>query len=344
MELRARNNELLIKLIIAKSKEICKSLKPSQATKGRPKVYEDYIIIAALLIKTLERLSLRNLEERLKDIFPQVPDFTTIYYRFKKLNQDYLKELIEQTAKQIIEELKAKELYCLIADGTGFGYAQTYNLPWKKGKELREVGSHVKTELLVGVVKNRSIALSVQIGKAYADENTLLKDMLAKLDIKAKYFLGDAYYGKSVEILKLVKEKGMSAIIPVRDTIHMKVRNSYRLWAKENYEKKRDIYKRNRYRVEQVIGIVKNKFGDRDMTKDFHVASLYVLGRFVLYNLMLLLGVLLLCFYAFQWGLSLRSLLDKLLRFFKQALYRLKNQTFEQWVKERKRDGFIRIL
>ncbi len=118
-----------------------------------------------------------------------------------------------------------------MADGTGFGYAQTYNLPWKKGKELREVSSHVKTELLVGVVKNRSIALSIQTVKAYADENTLLKDMLAKLDIRAKYFFGDAYYGKSVEILKLVKDKGMCAIAPVRDTIHMKVRNSYRLWG-----------------------------------------------------------------------------------------------------------------
>jgi ribosomal protein L15 len=72
-------------------------------------------------------------KERLKDIFPKVPDFTTIHYRFKKLNQDYLKELIEQTARQIIEELEAKELYCLIADGTGSGYAQTYNLTWKKG-------------------------------------------------------------------------------------------------------------------------------------------------------------------------------------------------------------------
>ncbi len=90
-----------------------------------------------------------------------------MHYRFKKLNQDYLKELIEQTAKQTIEKLKAKELYCLIADGKGFWYAQTDNLP--------------------------------------------SSDMLAKLGIKAKYFLGDAHEGKSAEMLKLVKEKGMSA-------------------------------------------------------------------------------------------------------------------------------------
>ncbi|ADO45603.1 hypothetical protein Hydth_1215 [Hydrogenobacter thermophilus TK-6] len=51
--MRKKKNKQLIKLILAKSKEICKSISKSQNTKrGRPKVYEDYIIISALLIKT----------------------------------------------------------------------------------------------------------------------------------------------------------------------------------------------------------------------------------------------------------------------------------------------------
>ncbi|RMH79403.1 MAG: hypothetical protein D6674_07835 [Acidobacteria bacterium] len=72
--MKAKHKKHLIKLIIAKSKQICKSLKPTSRTRGRPKVYKDHIIIAALLIKTLERPSLINLEERPKDIFPKVPD------------------------------------------------------------------------------------------------------------------------------------------------------------------------------------------------------------------------------------------------------------------------------
>ena len=48
--------------------------------------------------------------------------------------------------------------------------------------------------------------------------------------------------------------------------------------------------------MEQVIGIVKNRFGDRDRVRDFHTASLYVLARFALYNLILLYKFLLLCF------------------------------------------------
>ncbi len=326
--MKVKHKKFLIKLIISKSKKICKTLKSTPKTRGRPKLYPDYIIVAALLIKTLEKLSLRDLEEKLKDLLPKVPDFTTIHYRFKKLNQDYLKDMIEQTAKEIMKQLKAKELYCLIADGTGFGYAQTYNLTWKRGKKLREVNSHIKTEILVGVVKNKSIVLSVNTDKAYADENRLLREMLSKLDIRSKYFLGDSYYGKSVETLKIIKEKGMKAIIPVRDTFRMKVRDSYRVWAKDNYENNRDIYRRNRYKVEQVIGIVKNRFGDRDRTKDFYIGSLYVLGRFALYNLMLLVSILLLCFYAFDYMLSIRCLFYKLFRFFQQAQLHLTNIRF----------------
>jgi len=48
------------------------------------------------------------------------------------------------------------------------------------------------------------------------------------------------------------------------------------------------IYRKVRYRAKQVIGIVKNKFGDKDNVINFHVACLYVLARFALYNLTLL--------------------------------------------------------
>jgi len=97
------------------------------------------------------------------------------------------------------------------------------------------------------------------------------------------------------EICKGFEEgKGAIAIVPVRDTLHTKVRDTHRLWAKRNYELRRKVYKKNRGFVEQCIGKAKNSMGDRDWTKDFHTASLYVLGRFVLLNLALLAELLLL--------------------------------------------------
>jgi len=308
--MRTRNNKQLIELILTKSREICNTLRPSQHSKrGRPRAYEDHLIVAALLIKILENLSLRDLEERLKDLFPKVPDFTTLHYRFKKLEQSYLKKLIEKTAEEIMERLQAKEFHCLIADGTGFGYAQAYELKWKKGEELRNVKSHVKTEVLIGTVQGKAVVVGVNTGKPYADENTLLRPMLKDLKFRARYFLGDAYYGKSVGVLKEIKELGMEAIVPVRDTTHTRVRNEYRLWAKRNYEVRGKVYRKNRFRVEQVIGIVKNRFGDRDRVRDFHTACLYVLGRFVLYNLILLLKLSLLWLKLLRDGLLLGYLI-----------------------------------
>ena len=295
--MRIKNNKRLIKLILKKSREICKSLKKRKKRKrGRPPLYEDHIIVSALLIKTLKGLSLRDLQEELHSLFPKVPNFTTLCYRFKKLNQDCLILLIRQTAEEIKEKLGATEFHCLIADGTGFGYGEPYQLRLRKGRELREVKSHVKTEVLVGVVKGKTPVVEVNTGRPYADENRLLMQMLEGMEVRARYFVGDAYYGKSVKVLKKVKELNMIAIVPVKDTVHTRVRDVYRQWARRSYEDRREVYRRNRFRVEQVIGIVKNVMGDRDWTKDFYVASLYVLGRFAIYNLALLEELLLLLF------------------------------------------------
>jgi len=213
---------------------------------------------------------------------------------------------MRQTAKEIMKMLKAKEFCCLIADGTRFGYGETYRMNWEKGKELRKVKFHVKTEVLVGIVRGKTVVVDVNVGKGYSDENKLLVPMLERLEVRARYFLGDAYYGKSVKVLKKIKKLRIIGIIPVRDTLRTNVRNKYRLWVKENYELRREVYRKNRYRVEQIIGKAKNGMGDRDWTKDFHTAGSYVLARFVILNLALLLELLLLSLF--------------LLRFFKQVL------------------------
>ena len=105
----------------------------------------------------------------------------------------------------------------------------------------------------------------------YTKFETVPMAMLEGLSFRAKYFVGDAYYGKSVDALKRVKELGMVVVVSERDTMRRKVR----VW-------------------EWPTGTVKNTVGDRDKVEDFHVASLYVLARFVIYNLALLEELLLL--------------------------------------------------
>ncbi len=193
--------------------------------KRRPPTYPNHIIIFALLLKVLENLSLRDLEQKLKDLFPNTPDYTTLWYRFRKIENSYIKKLIHTTARKIMKKLKAKEFHCLIADGTGFGYSDTFKLLWMKGKEIRQVRSHVKTEILVGVVKGKAVVVGVNTGRAYSDECRFLNIILRHIKFRARYFLGDAYYGK-VEILRKVRGLNMCAIVPVGDTVHTRVRHS----------------------------------------------------------------------------------------------------------------------
>ena len=186
--MRIKNNKGLMRLILAKSKQLSKSIRNTPAKRGRPQKYPQHIILFALLLKTLENLSLRDLEHKLKSLFPNAPDHTTLWYRFRKIENSYLKELIHTTAREIMKKLKAKEFHCLIADGTGFGYSDTFRFMWMRGKEIRQVKSHIKTEVLVGVVKKKAIVIGVNTGRAYSDEGKLLIPMLKTLEFRAKYF------------------------------------------------------------------------------------------------------------------------------------------------------------
>jgi len=65
LRMRIRNKKELIKLILAKVEELCKTIKtkPPKTKRERPPKYPDHIILFALLLKVLENLSLRDLEE-----------------------------------------------------------------------------------------------------------------------------------------------------------------------------------------------------------------------------------------------------------------------------------------
>jgi len=269
-------------------------IQAKEKQEGRPVKYSHETILLAFVIKISLNLSFRETEEYLRKYLPpdEVPDHTTLYYRFKQFPIEKIEKLIKQTAKQIIKAQGKKEIYTAIADGTGFGYDEAYYLNHKRGAQIRKVKSHIKTEIVAGVVGNKKFVLSVKTDKAYTDENKLLLQILEDefFEIRGRYFLGDSYYGKNVKVLQKLYELGFDVIVPVKDTLRKKVRNEYRLKAKNNYEKefKKKVYKKNRYKVEQLIGNVKNWFGDRFNTKSFDMAQRFVLVSFLLYNLYML--------------------------------------------------------
>jgi len=91
--MKTRNNKKLMKFILVKVKQLCQTLETASPKRGRPKLYHDYIIVFALLLKILENLSLRDLEFLLKKLIPKAPDHTTLYYRFKKIKNIVLEKL-----------------------------------------------------------------------------------------------------------------------------------------------------------------------------------------------------------------------------------------------------------
>ncbi|MCS6875720.1 MAG: hypothetical protein NZM36_02520 [Aquificaceae bacterium] len=182
--------ELLSKLI-KKLIEQFYSQNPPPKRPGRPPVYPTEIIILAAILKIHKNVSYRTLELILKDRLGHSPDFSTIFYRFKKLNPELLSFVLSKTAEICEKVLDIKEYHAVVADATGFGYDDTVKLSYLRGKQIRQVKAHVKTEALIGVRGKKKIVLGVAVGEAYADELKLLWSMLDRAEFKAQHFVAD---------------------------------------------------------------------------------------------------------------------------------------------------------
>ncbi|MCX8164515.1 MAG: hypothetical protein N3D14_03895 [Aquificaceae bacterium] len=71
-----------------------------------------------------------------------------------------------------------------MADATGFGYNDTVKLSYIRGKQIREVKSHVKIEVLIGVRGKKKMVLGVAVDSVYFDELKLLWTMLGRVKVK----------------------------------------------------------------------------------------------------------------------------------------------------------------
>lgn len=281
--------ELLLNLI-AKLLQNCD--KPKYKSRGRPAKYPDEIIILSALLKVHLNLPYREIEKYLSMVIDknQVPDFSSIFYRIKTFDTNTLECVLNKLSNEIMHMLKIKEFYAIMADGTGFGYDETIKLSYLRGKELREVKSHIKTEILIGKWNKYILCLGVKVKEAYSDEYKMLKEIIADIgsSIESKYFIADAYYGKVDLIEYMEKEKDIRCVINIRDGIHNSVRDEGRKRVKERLDTEyyRKLYKK-RLDIERFIGNIKNRWGDRERTRVFSIAANLVVVRFILWNISL---------------------------------------------------------
>jgi len=272
--------------------------------RGRPKKYKESLIYFAFALKVARNLSYRDLEHQLKEInlFDKVPDFSSLFYRFKTLNELIIGYFIKKIASLIKNIEKTK--YSLI-DATGFGFDESFNLTMLRGKELREVKSHIRLEAIVCVSENNYTFIDgFYLDKAYSNENKMLFNLLNNYSFSSKFVIADALYSTS-KLAKYLIDKNLIPIIPTKNSLHQKVRNPYRLKLKAFYEKYSYLYKK-RNLIENTFAKIKLSFFDRENTKIFNLAKKFILMKLLLLNFATFLAIFL--FIIFQ---TLSKKLDK---------------------------------
>ncbi len=124
-------------------------LYPFKTKRGRPRKYPDDLILTLLFLQLAWKLLFRDLEHFAVQAFGRenVPDFSTYYYRLKKLPPTLLIDFLNFISRRLLGKYH-RQVRFLIVDGTGFKYDELYPLKILRGLEIKKVKSHVKTVVL----------------------------------------------------------------------------------------------------------------------------------------------------------------------------------------------------
>lgn len=103
-------DQLLAKLESYLPDEKAQSSSVSKRRPGRPKKYDDRLVLLLVALRDKYGWSLRGLEQKAKTILPkntEIPDFSSIHYRIRKL-KDHLENVRPKIIK-IIPDLPGEE-------------------------------------------------------------------------------------------------------------------------------------------------------------------------------------------------------------------------------------------
>jgi len=307
MKARRLNFQQILKLsktyMHRRGQALIQYLYPFKTKRGRPRKYSDYLILSLLFLQVAWRLSFRDLEHFAAQIFGRenVPDFSTYYYRLKKLPHILLIDYLNFTSRRLLGKYH-RQIKFLIVDGTGFKYDEIYPLRILRGLEIKRVKSHVKTVVLsVHLENGKRFILTVFPERSYSSEvkvgeriiHWLLERGFILRVLRNKPLLVDKAYD-SVRFIELVSYAGLKPYIKVKESLRKSVRSESRCLAKRLVES--DKVYRYRGLIESIFGEIKQDLGSYERTRSFHLAQLFVMAKFILFNL----GLLFLVWWIFQ--------------------------------------------
>lgn len=251
--------------------------------RGRPRLYDDALILTIASVQNLYGLSFREALGFVEDVFGDIPCVSTFHYRVRRTHPDLIAEFVAFLGMEIqrVWYDNGRNVEKLIIDGTGFSFNDTYPLQYLRGTEVRKVQSHARAIALVATDGAERFVAGVIHGKPYEGEIPLAKALMAQFTFRPGIpLLGDKGFD-SIALLDQLARQGCMPCIKMKETWRHAIRHQSRLRAKENEVE----HGRKRTLIEGLFGNTKQKLTSHIKTGILRIAQSYALLRLALFNM-----------------------------------------------------------
>lgn len=158
---------------------------------GRPRTYDDALILTIASIQNLNQYSSREALEYCEDYFPNLPALSTYHDCLSQFNSSIAQGFTEYVGgKIIVLSGNTPKRRVFVMDGTGFSYHDSYPMKFFNGMDIRKIRTHVKIGAIIGLAGKRRCVISTMAGPAYASDMTLIQPLLDQLPTGKGYVLG----------------------------------------------------------------------------------------------------------------------------------------------------------